>query len=28
MIPLMVRALKTAKEAALSAEARGFGERN
>ncbi|MCF8142972.1 MAG: energy-coupling factor transporter transmembrane protein EcfT [Deltaproteobacteria bacterium] len=27
MIPLMVRALKTAKEAALSAEARGFGER-
>ncbi len=28
MIPLMVRALKTAREAALSAEARGFGERN
>ncbi|MBW1783176.1 MAG: energy-coupling factor transporter transmembrane protein EcfT [Deltaproteobacteria bacterium] len=27
MIPLMVRALKTAREAALSAEARGFGER-
>lgn len=27
MIPLMVRALKTAKEAALSAEARGFGAR-
>lgn len=27
MIPLMVRALKTAKDAALSAEARGFGDR-
>ncbi len=27
MIPLMVRALKTARSAALSAEARGFGER-
>jgi energy-coupling factor transport system permease protein len=27
MIPLMVRALKTARDAALSAEARGFGER-